>query len=923
MTQANEPPEFPGRFNIMKILTDAPLVDMRRNLIVVRAGSKALHYQWTLPDDRQWDLITLAYTDTMFGEAGVPPGITVGDWIVDNRAASAKFYGIHAFFEQHPEALGYESIMMPDDDLLFDPALINDLFALFKESGAALGQPSLSWDSCFSHYVTLHNPAFRYRRTNFAEVMAPIMTGSTVRDLLPTFLGSRSAWGLDLLWAKLCEDRGQSVVVLDQVPVRHTRPVGGGDHYAAPQIHPAEEAQQLLAEYKVQPRATQVLGAVLNPQFSAPRSGLLLESFLSGVTPALSQHPGLIQLLQASLPHLCRPVIDEQQGKAAERLFKTSSSIADGLVNRSVELWKAGDSEQAIALLRQARYLAPTHSAVNQVLCQALLQQGIDRTHKGEIDGAIAVLREAERLQPEYPNVQRTLGIILLNKANSHLQNNQLALAEALLHEAERLLPEEIAPKHLLVQLLIRNAIGHAQAERQVEAVEILRESVQLAPGDAIVLDLFWQLTFQVGLTEEAAVTIRQLVALSPDNADYAGCACLTLHALGDVAAAEAHARRFVNLIKAGRQVTKVNPGEVLRILGEILIARQQHEQSITLFIDLAQSGFDKTVCATVVADTLLATGSVEQALAVISPFAASNWSRTFITASIAQFRDTLRRTGSELPSRRASDYDAAHAVSISSLGSYGRFGHQMWEYLSLYLYVRQNALVLETPDWVGHYFFELDEPIQQPYRHVVRHGQRRLLRRNMLGVDAIIVANVDIWSPGPPWDNWKPGTPMLSIAQRDIVQQRLKVRSQWLPYLQPALDKLDAFGRTIVAIHLRRGDRVAMNDITPTLLYQDWLTQLWPTLDRPVLFLASDDIDVVKQDFAVYRPYLLSDLAESWCNNEYLQDFFILMNCDILAISTGSFAASAALLNRRARLFVSPSPDNRSIIAFDPYMAD
>jgi len=44
---------------------------------------------------------------------------------------------------------------------------------VFEESGAALGQPALTWDSHFSHYVTLHNPAFRYRRTNFAEVMSP------------------------------------------------------------------------------------------------------------------------------------------------------------------------------------------------------------------------------------------------------------------------------------------------------------------------------------------------------------------------------------------------------------------------------------------------------------------------------------------------------------------------------------------------------------------------------------------------------------------------------------------------------------------------------------------------------------------------------------------------------------------------------
>jgi hypothetical protein len=140
------------------------------------------------------------------------------------------------------------------------------------------------------------------------------------------------------------------------------------------------------------------------------------------------------------------------------------------------------------------------------------------------------------------------------------------------------------------------------------------------------------------------------------------------------------------------------------------------------------------------------------------------------------------------------------------------------------------------------------------------------------------------------------------------------------MPYLQPALDKLSEAGKTIVALHLRRGDRVAMNDITQTSLYLDWLAQIWPTLETPVLFLASDDIDSVKNDFSQYQPLSLNDLTEPWKNNEYLQDFYILMNCDILGISTGGFAGNAALLNQRASLFLVPAPDNQSLIPYSPF---
>jgi hypothetical protein len=140
------------------------------------------------------------------------------------------------------------------------------------------------------------------------------------------------------------------------------------------------------------------------------------------------------------------------------------------------------------------------------------------------------------------------------------------------------------------------------------------------------------------------------------------------------------------------------------------------------------------------------------------------------------------------------------------------------------------------------------------------------------------------------------------------------------MPYLKPALEKLEQIGSTIVAIHLRRGDRASENNVTSTKIYLEWLSKTWPTLENPVLFVASDDIDTVKQDFAIYKPYSMNDLTEPWSNNEYLQDFFILMNSDILGISTGGFAAYASLLNQRARIFLRPSLDNESVITFAPY---
>jgi hypothetical protein len=288
----------------MTLLDNEPIPQQRRHLVIIRGGARALHYDWTLPDDRQWDLITLAYDNTLMSSEGIPAGVTVGDWLVDSRASSSKFFGLQAFFEQHPEALNYASVLMPDDDLLFDPRCLNEMFALFEQSGAAVGQPALTWDSYISHFVTYENKAFLYRYTNFAEVMTPMMTGETLRRMLPTFTANKSSWGFDMLWAKLSADLGQRVVIIDKTPVKHTRPVGGGGLYAALGVDPAVECAELLAKYQVPAVASCVMGGVINPAFGAPRSGLLIESYIAGLNATVMQHPAFVHTFRASLPHL-------------------------------------------------------------------------------------------------------------------------------------------------------------------------------------------------------------------------------------------------------------------------------------------------------------------------------------------------------------------------------------------------------------------------------------------------------------------------------------------------------------------------------------------------------------------------------------------------------------------------------------------
>lgn len=287
-------------------LTSSPDAPRRRFLVLVRAGRNALHLAWTLPADRQWDLITLAYDEHLLQGADAAVG-TLGDAVVDSRGEPAKFFGISDFMARTPSAWTYEAFLMPDDDLLMDPQQINGMFELFMASGAALAQPALTWDSFYSHFVTLQNQAFTFRRTNFVEVMTPIMTRDMLRWMMPSFKATKSSWGLDYLWARFCEDNGRPVVILDAFPVKHTRPVGGGGLYAALGVDPGAEMNALLKHFGITAPPGKVYGGELAPGFELPSSGNLMDSLIAGMPPNLRDEPGFKSLVLASSPHLGQP----------------------------------------------------------------------------------------------------------------------------------------------------------------------------------------------------------------------------------------------------------------------------------------------------------------------------------------------------------------------------------------------------------------------------------------------------------------------------------------------------------------------------------------------------------------------------------------------------------------------------------------
>lgn len=244
--------------------------------------------------------------------------------------------------------------------------------------------------------------------------------------------------------------------------------------------------------------------------------------------------------------------------------------------------------------------------------------------------------------------------------------------------------------------------------------------------------------------------------------------------------------------------------------------------------------------------------------------------------------------------------------VGFSELGGQGRFGNQLLQYGALRLYADRAGAEAEAPDWIGRDLFDLDDPMPTgPLTRLSEDAVDLLAGPARSGVDLF----------GYFCGSWK-----------DVSHRRNDLRALFRPaqrsagYLETAEQRVRAGGRTVVAIHLRRGDfGYGKFWVAPEEWYSVWLSKLWPTLDNPVLYVATDAPALVDR-FADFEPLSANDLAAPPPGAEFLADFHVLRSADVIGVSNSTFSVSAAMLNPTIRLAVRPDPRLQALRPFDPW---
>ena len=214
-------------------------------------------------EGKAWDLMEIYFAKNDIEAAKASPNFSKADHVVfEFDRNMRKFAIIKRAFELNGKFFRYEALMMLDDDLLPVGCSIADIFNAFLASGFRVGQPALTPDSYWSHGVLLQNKHFIWRKTNFVEVMCPIMTTAAFKEYLPLFDATISAFGLDDYWSTREWGEHGGLIVLDATPMRHTRPVRGGTAYHG--LSPGDERYVFAEQHKLREYRRLTLGGELS-----------------------------------------------------------------------------------------------------------------------------------------------------------------------------------------------------------------------------------------------------------------------------------------------------------------------------------------------------------------------------------------------------------------------------------------------------------------------------------------------------------------------------------------------------------------------------------------------------------------------------------------------------------------------------------
>jgi len=249
----------------------------------------------------------------------------------------------------------------------------------------------------------------------------------------------------------------------------------------------------------------------------------------------------------------------------------------------------------------------------------------------------------------------------------------------------------------------------------------------------------------------------------------------------------------------------------------------------------------------------------------------------------------------------------SADAVSMQTLGQNGRFANQLWQFAFLWFYGLRNNCRVQTPRWIGNMLYGLKPEPPDPSFARQAFTVFTGVERHLWTMTAPPV-NLDFFG-------YFQEIPESWRRHRQLLRRLFAPQSTFTELIERWFARTVPPDATLVGIHVRRGDyphfdHNAMPWFRPIPIewYDEFLRELWPTLARPVLFIATDDAAAVAPHFADYDPVIAPSSEIAIPELGFLPDFYGMQRCAILAASNSSFSRMAAMLADDSQIAYLPS---------------
>jgi hypothetical protein len=270
----------------------------------------------------------------------------------------------------------------------------------------------------------------------------------------------------------------------------------------------------------------------------------------------------------------------------------------------------------------------------------------------------------------------------------------------------------------------------------------------------------------------------------------------------------------------------------------------------------------------------------------------------------------------------------------MSTLGTNGRFGNQIFQYFFLKLLENELGYEILTPAWIGNKFFNIPhhEKILEPtnylqFEHIFYESHspsldfERIEQELKLGhLNSLEIVGY-----------FQYHTQHLQ-KYKDLFNQTFRIDPSLIERSKKILKPLKDDTQPLISIHFRAGDYLDYEKSGNSIFVPPSVDEIAQKIyqiyaqikeKKPVIYLASDDL-VYTSSLLLSKniPHItLKDLDSGKSEEDSLfLDFILLTLADILMISNSSFSFAAAMLNKKAKNFFRPRMADKKYVVFEPW---